>query len=174
MNDLRMEAARAHARGGLIDSLSPVFLDLEPTLWRTVALDEHHAFTVATELQPSGVARPDVPVASLTGECARVMLAALVATQSSSEHPWPGRTSTVGDVFAILGSVVKPDDGPHVRRALYQLRTWNLIAFGDEGTEPAGPAMTLRLGWAAGLWSGPWVRDLMVAVTTVSIELGQQ
>ena len=171
MNDPRLAAACALARGHARPEEMHLLATAEPRLWRTVSECPDPVFTLADDLQLHAADLSSLPLARLSPTQAKTMLAVLVVTSADAAHPFPGAAASVDDVFAILGGPRMGLHGAaHAKGALNKLHLWRLAQLGAPGAEPvtADSGVPVRLGPAVALWHGPWVSELMTLVRRVA------
>ena len=177
-NDVRLTAARARARREVLGDERTVLGVLEPSLWRLAEADGTVILAVAEDLQLHGADLVGLALSRLSEGQAKVLLALLVATRSTalnSMHPYPGVAAAVDDALIVLGGPrLGKQAEAHVKGALNKLHGWRLAQLGEDGADPVSAELgvSVRLGPAVALWSGPWVGELMALVDRVAEERG--
>lgn len=177
MNDVRLSAARARARGSVLAEERSRLASLEPSLWRVAQTENDMCLTFAEDLQFHSADIAGLSMSRLSEGQARVLLALLVVTRpatSNHVHPYPGVIATVNDVLTVLGAPRLGAPGEaHAKGALKKLHSWRLAHLGDVG-EPVQVEVgtPVRLGPAVALWSGPWLGELLVLVDRVAEQRG--
>ncbi len=171
MNNSRLAAACALARGVVRAEETPVLAALDPMLWRVAGTSEEPVLTLAGDLQLHAVELAGLPVARLSPTQAKALLAVLVVTATGEAHPYPGTAATVDDVVAVLGGTGMGLQAlARTKGALNKLHAWRLAVLGlpDAEVVAADTGVQVRVGPAVALWCGPWVSELMRLVDQVA------
>ena len=172
MNDGRLAAARALARGVTESAEEPLLATLDPGLWQVTATHAGPILDLASHLHLHAADLTGLPVARLSPTQAKTLLALLVVTKTRAPHPYPGVPATVDDVLTVLGDpAMSRPAAAHVKGALNKLHVWRLARLGPPGAEATATAdlgVPVRVGPLAALWSGPWVTELKTLVERVA------
>ena len=172
MNDNRLAAARAMARGITKPADEPLLAALDPALWQVTATHAGPLLALASHLHLHAADLAGFPVARLSPTQAKTLVAVLVATRADAPHPYPGTPATVDDVLAVLGGpAVSQQAIAHAKGALNKLHSWRLASLGPPGAEAMTTAdlgVPVRVGPEVALWSGPWVSELITLVGRVA------
>ena len=170
MNETRLAAARASARGIVHRGEEPLLATLDPSLWQVAPTSAGPVLTLVGHLHLHVADLAGLPVARLSPTQAKTLLAVLIVTRSGAAHPYPGAAATVDDVLAVLGGRgMGLQAAAHAKGALNKLHTWRLARLGRPGAEEeevvtADLGVPVRVGPAMALWSGPWVGELVTLV----------
>jgi hypothetical protein len=172
VNDTRLAAARALARGITKPADEPLLAGLDPALWQVTATHAGPVLALASHLHLHAADLAGFPVARLSPTQAKTLVAVLVATRADAPHPYPGTPAKVDDVFAVLGGPVMSQQAiAHAKGALNKLHLWRLAQLGPPGADAAITAdlgVPVRVGPEVALWSGPWVSELITLVGHVT------
>lgn len=169
MNETRLAAARASARGIVHPDEEPLLATLDPSLWQVAPTSAGPVLTLAGHLHLHAADLAGLPVARLSPTQAKTLLAVLIVTRNGATHPYPGAAATVDDVLAVLGGRgMGLQAAAHAKGALNKLHTWRLARLGrpaqEEEVVTADLGVPVRVGPAMALWSGPWVGELVTLV----------
>lgn len=172
MNDSRLAAARALARGVTEPAEESLLATLDPGLWQVTATHDGPILDLASHLHLHGADLVGLPVLRLSPTQAKTLLALLVATKTGAPHPYPGTAATVDDVLTVLGGpALSRPAAAHAKGALNKLHVWRLARLGPPGAETMTTAdlgVPVRVGPLVALWSGPWVTELKTLVERVA------
>lgn len=161
--DTRLLAAAARVGARLPTSAEPALR----------ALADHGLEVTVADSELIPVTSPDLqlavegdiePVALTTTSTRRAMLAAVICCwEPGTQHPWPGRSSTVGQVLALTP---ENTDIP-TKAALRSLARWRLVDLASDTT--VHDQAEFRLGPVVATWTGRWIEvDLPALVAQVT------
>jgi hypothetical protein len=179
MDRAALEAARARARGGLIDlaAAGQVALALDGPVWRVVRRQDRGRQVALLTCPPEHApVVEDDSVSGLSPTRAKVLLGVLAATRvDGAAHPWPGLDTTVREVLRLLGGArVSEGSRRHYLGSFRDLVAVGLVEIpGHDPELVVDESEIVRVGPAVAAWDGPWLDEIATLAGEVVAEGGR-